>query len=897
MRLAGTIKYLLRELINSPLLLVLFFIFPAELNLNAQIYRQDFHNISLSEALGRVSKQYDIKVAFDSGKLSSLNIDREVTGNSLNEFLSDLLLNSGFEYKYRYNIYLIFPQKRDNINSPKEGGQILGKVSDRETGEFLPYATIAFDDQNILVSASENGSFCIKNIYSNPVHLVISYIGYNQLDTAITWIDPQINLDLRLSRREHLLDTIVIKGEKLEMINLRNDVDFAATIDPSRLSDLPVLAETDVFRMLQLLPGISYAENSSGMSIRGGSSDQNLILFDGQTLYNLSHYYGVVSALNPNVIKDLLIYKGGYDSRFGERVSGIVDITGKSGNQVKPSVYGDVNLLSANVTAELPVSKKITVLGAFRRSYSDLYSTGFSKSLFERNMDWFGRDSINIVNQTRPKFYFYDYNGKLTISPNKAETFFISLYGGRDHYENFYSGTSNTFKIEGTDNNTWSNYGISTNWVRQWNESLLSNIQIGTSGYTNMSSNLTKIDRTKSLADSIPSLPDSINLFNTFNQNELCDIYLSLRNTLNVSNNSQLNFGFLTRRNTIYYHKDAEKIYVYDNTNLAGWTSSAYIQDKIRANDKLTIKPGFRLTFYGGTGKLYFEPRVSANYRISGALSVRMAAGRYYQFINQVLAQQETAYNKNFWVLADDYLHPVVNSNHFILGFTAEKGRFLFDGETYIKSFSGLQEYIFLSQFLKNSDFHDVFPKKLKPPEPDPAKPSYFLTGNGRSYGLDLMLKYESSRFTSWLSYSYGRSLHQFKDINFGEDIPAPTDLPHQFSWTNMVAAGKWNFGTITLLSSGRSYVDFTKGTTALPLVRIYKRLPEYFRSDFSVNYNFSVRKAKFKTGATFINLFNTENYFDINTRKFDFENYSFSETTLIQSQTFSINLFLHFVF
>jgi hypothetical protein len=274
-----------------------------------------------------------------------------------------------------------------------------------------------------------------------------------------------------------------------------------------------------------------------------------------------------------------------------------------------------------------------------------------------------------------------------------------------------------------------------------------------------------------------------------------------------------------------------------------------------------------------------------------------MATGRYYQFINQVLAQQETGYNKNFWVLSDNLLHPAVASNHFIFGLTAEKGRFLLDAEAYVKSYTGLQEYIYISPFLKNSDFHKIFPKNLQEPEPDPSKPSYFITGTGRAYGIDLLLKYNSRSFTSWISYSYGRSLHKYKYINYGVEIPAPTDQPHQFSWTNMLSAGKWNFGTITLLSSGRSYVDFTRGTSTLPLIRTYKRLPDYFRSDFSVNYNFSVRRAKFKTGATFINIFNTENYFDINTRKFDFENTSFSETTLIQSQSFSINLFLHFVF
>ncbi len=175
--------------------------------------------------------------------------------------------------------------------------------------------------------------------------------------------------------------------------------------------------------------------------------------------------------------------------------------------------------------------------------------------------------------------------------------------------------------------------------------------------------------------------------------------------------------------------------------------------------------------------------------------------------------------------------------------------------------------------------------------------PSFYVTGTGRSYGMDLLLRYKGRKYTSWLSYSLGRSIQNYSVINFGNDIPAPTDQPYQLSWTNMLSAGKLNFGTITLLSSGRPYIDFSTSSINLPIVRNYKRLPDYFRSDFSINYNFSLHKAKFKTGLSFINIFNTQNYFDVNTRKFDFENTSFSETTLIQSQSFSINMFIHFVF
>ncbi len=861
-------------------------------NLSGQTYNITFQNTTVSRALLQISKQYNIKVAFDSEKLSSVNIDREISGNTINELLSDLLANTGYYYEFRFNRYLIVNK---DIGKEKESSgecQIIGSISDKETGEQLPYATVIFLNKKIQAAASENGTFCIKNVTDNPVHLLFSYVGYFQRDTTIRWTDSEMNIDLKLKRKINMLDSIVVGGTKLEMIDMRNDVDFATTVDPSRLIDLPAFAETDVYRILQLLPGISYAENASGLSIRGGTSDQNLVLFDGQTLYNVSHYYGVISSLNPNVIKDMQVYKGGYDSRYGERVSGIVDITGKSGNNVRPTVYGDLNLLSGNITTELPISKKLTMIAAMRRSYSDIYSTAFSNNLLSRNMGWLRPDSSGIINQTKPSYYFYDYNMKLTYRISNVEDFSLSVYGGKDYFSNSYTGTSHELTVDATDRNKWSNYGVSGTWLRRWNESLFSNVQLGMSGYTNYSSNITSIDRNGAQHNNHNSLPDPVNNFNTYNQNELKDIYISVRNTLNISNTNKLNFGFLARQNSIFYHKDADKIYIYDNTSQLAYTSSVYLQDRIILFNNLTIKPGFRLSYFSGKTDFYLEPRFSANYRFSDGFSIRVATGRYNQFISQVLAQQETGYNRNFWVLADNSVHPVVTSDHFVLGLTAESGKFMFDGEAYFKTFNGLQEYIFISQFLKNSDFSRYFPRDNQPG----IRPSYYLTGKGKSYGIDLLLRYKSKRFTSWISYSYGRSLQRYDGINFNNEIPSPVDQPHQFSWTNMVSAGKWNFGTVTVYSSGKPYIVNALNSD-LMVLRKYGNLPDYFRSDISVNYNFTLSRVRLKTGATLLNIFNTQNYFDVNSRKFDFENTSFSETTLIQSQSLSLNLFVHFIF
>ena len=873
----------------------------------AQVYRLNNNNETLSQALLEASKLYNIKVAFDAQKLSTIFVHKKVEGKTIDEFLHNLLPYYGLAYQFKHGTYLIVEKEPQSGNAVSDEYQITGSITDKETGEQLAFATVNIPDQNYNVAASANGSFFIKNKTSQPIHLNISYIGYYQIDTIINFKGLKVDCEFKLNRKFQTIDTVVIKTPKVDMVEYRNDVDFAVTINPAKLNDLPLFGETDVFKSLQLLPGISYSENSSELSIRGGSSDQNLVLYDGQTLYNLSHYYGLFSSLNPNIIKDIQVYKGGYDSRYGERVSGIIDITGKTGNQIKPTIYGDINLVSGNLATEIPLSNKLTVVLAGRRSYSDVYSTEFTNNLLDKKTNTVLQNPNSVVSQTTPSFYFYDFNTKLTYRISKKENLSLSYYGGKDYYNNNYSVKTNALSASIHDNNSWGNYGISAAWLKQWNGPLFTNIQIGSSGYTNNYNSAIIIEDSTRMRPNKNFLPDLKNYFNSTNQNNLSDFSFSLRNTWYLNNTNQLNFGLLTRRNSIYYHKDADIVYVYDNFNQVSWIYSTYIQDRIQLFDHLTIKPGIRLSLYDGNNNLYFEPRFAANYKFSDQFSARIATGHFCQFINQVVAQQDQGYTKNFWVLADDSLHPVVKSNHFIIGSTFEKGNFLIDVEAYYKNYAGLQEYLYISQFRRNADFPKYFPKnnpgKLNnqhmapnPGDTSHAQPSYYINGTGKSYGIDLSLRYKNKNFTSWLSYSLSKSVHQFIYLNQNQEFPAPNDQTHQLSWSNMLSFRKWNFGTTTLFSTGRPYIDFSNDQRPIPTIRVYKRLPNYFRTDLSANYNFTFINTKFKTGITFINIFNTKNYYDINNRKFDFENTTFSETNIIRAQKLSFNLFVHFI-
>jgi ferric enterobactin receptor len=903
MKLAQIVKLLLRKEYSKIFSFILFTICFSNILIHAQTNKYVFENTPLSEAILKISAQYNIKVAFDAEKLSALTINKEVAGNNAEEIINNLLLNTGFGYQYKHNRFLIIEQP--NIIAPVPDNQLFGSVTDFETGEQLPYATIKITEKSYSIPTSANGSFYYKT-NNNKIHLSISYIGYHSIDTLMYFNSQQQNCNIRLKSKLQEMDEVVVKEPKIEMVEYRNDVDFATTINPAKSIDLPSSTETDIFKALQLLPGISYTEGSSELSIRGSSGDQNLVLFDGQTLYNLSHYFGVFSSLNPNIVKDIQIYKGGYDSRYGERVSGIVDITGKTGNQLKPTVYGDLNLVSGNLATEIPINKKITFIIAGRRSYSDVYATEFTNNLYNKNTNSIIRDPQSIVSQSTPSFYFYDYNTKITYRITDKQSILLNYYSGRDFYDNSYNITSKSLNADINDNNKWNNYGISAAWQKQWNNAYYSNVIIGTSGYFNTYTNNTLIQDSLRPDDIQKYLPTKNNIFNTNNQNELSDISLSFRNSLYLNKNI-LGFGFLCRQNNVYYHKDADKQYVYDNINQTAIIYSLYTQDRIALSNNLTLKPGIRASFYTGNNKLYFEPRLSANYNISNKLSIRAATGRFYQFLSQVTVQQETGYNKNFWMLANDSIHPVIRSNHFIIGSTLDLGYLLFDIETYYKNFEGLQEYIFISEFLRNSDFHDFFQKNGQPKPNTKAgptnnnrtptnQPSYFITGKGEAYGIDFSVRYKFMYLTSWISYSISKSQHQYNLINKNSPFPAPTNQTHQVSWANMLNFGKWNFGTTLIFNTGRPYIYSTLNDS-LPLTREYKRLPNYFRTDVSANYNFKLYNSQFKIGATLINIFNTNNYYDINNRKFDFESTTFSETNLIRAQRLSLNVFIHFKF
>ena len=308
----------------------------------------------------------------------------------------------------------------------------------------------------------------------------------------------------------------------------------------------------------------------------------------------------------------------------------------------------------------------------------------------------------------------------------------------------------------------------------------------------------------------------------------------------------------------------------------------------------LTVKLGGRINSYNLSGKLYYEPRFSANYRIGDLINLKFATGRYYQFLSKVAPTQAYGYNRDFWVIADDDKHPVLSSNHFIGGTTFTYKHFSLDAEFYYKTIDGLQLFLYIPPFQRNVASGGFIP-------PGQAKrvqlPSKFITGTGNATGLDLLLKYESTHYTSWISYSHSKAIRNFVEINHNEDIPAPFDKTHELKWTNLLTFGKWNFSGMWIYSTGQPYVKNQTVDNTLTAMFTYDRLPDFKRVDLAANYNLQIQKVRIKLGMSVINVFNQENYNDIYSRDFNFDTTTFNETTYMRSLGITPNFFISFQF
>ncbi|MFN8354128.1 MAG: TonB-dependent receptor [Spirosomataceae bacterium] len=749
------------------------------------------------------------------------------------------------------------PKKINKNPAPtKFNFTLSGRIIDNKSSETLPFATIFVKSKKTVIAQTNvDGYFTLLNVPSDTVTLQISYIGYKP---TLFYLYPELpttglNFELEASNQE--LEEVVVLAEKNEVMKANETIGMFK-MTPRNIRTLPNVGERDVFRAFQLMPGVSAAnESSAGLYVRGGTPDQTLVLYDGFTVYYVDHLYGFFSAFNYNAIKDVQLFKGGFDSKFGGRLSGVAEITGKEGNKRELNAGGDVSLLSANAFVEGPIGDKFTVMFAGRRSWKGpLYNKIFSKLNSGTTQQQgfrpggggggpFGRQQT----ATTVSSYFFDLNGKVTYRPTEKDVVTLSVYDGADKLDNsqnngFNFGGASNRSFANTDLSNWGNTGGSLKWSRRWNTKFYSNFLASYSNYFSNRDNTTQF-----------SLSDSRSVkFGSLEDNDLKDYSFKSDLEWKILPNHQLEFGTQLSELRIRYNYSQNDTTSILSKNDNGTLASFYLQDKIRwFNDRLVFTPGFRATYFSVTGKTYYEPRISATYQYDKQLKFKAAVGKYYQFAKQVTREDFSSGNRNFWVLSNgDYL-PVSSAKHYIVGASYETKDYLFDVEAYYKDLSNVTEYTlrFTPQIGRGLSVNETF-----------------FTGTGYVRGIDFLIQKKFGDYNGWIGYTLAEAKNNIQQFS-PQPFYANQDVRHEFKSINAYKWGHWDFALTWIFAKGKPYtsiiggysVKLLDGTTkdfTDPSAKNAQRLPDYHRLDVSATYNF----AHGSVGFSIFNLYNRSN-------------------------------------
>ncbi len=695
---------------------------------------------------------------------------------------------------------------------PEKLVTLSGYITDSKNGETLPGATIFIKSLKAGTVSNNYGYYSIT-ITASRQTIVFSYLGYTDKVVDINLlIDTTLNIELISSSQ--LLNEVVVVGE-LTNANITNTQMSVNKISSKTIQSIPaLLGEVDLVKALQLLPGVKFvAEGSSGLSIRGGSPDQNLILLDEATVYNAGHLMGFFSVFNNDAVKSVELFKGDLPSKYGGRLASLIDIRMKDGNTKEFHGNGGIGLISSRLMLEGPIVKdKASFMVAGRRSYADIFLR------LSSNEDM--RDNI---------LYFFDLNAKVNYNINKNNRVFLSAYRGKDVFKNTGFGMK------------WGNTTGTVRWNHVFHEKLFSNFTFIASRF---SYNLGIPEGNERAFNWGSSLTD-YNLKSDFNW------YFNSNNTFT--------FGISLLHHTFFpgtIEGTGEESFItrYALPNNYALESAIYIGNEQKLSSIFVLKYGLRLSMFNNIGPAtifdyddegnavdsttyvngdFFntytgiEPRLGIVFILNEISSIKASYSRNIQYMQQ--AQNSTAGSPlHIWFPASPNIRPQ-KGHQFVMGYfrNFRNGTIETSAEAYYKITNNAVDFV---------DHADLLLNKYLEGE--------ILLGKGWSYGVELLVRKNSGKLTGWVSYTLSKAIHKINGINNNNPYPAPYDRPNDISIVaNYLLNKRLSFSATWVYATGQPITfpvgRFEYGNAIIPVYskRNSYRMMDYHRLDLSVAY------------------------------------------------------------
>ena len=661
---------------------------------------------------------------------------------------------------------------------------LSGHIYDNSDGESLPGATLFLTESKSGAATNVYGFYSLT-VKESTFNLQVSYLGYELLDTTIT-LTENTNLDFYLKEQVGEIGEIEVSATRLELQEEVNSTRMSTfRIRPEEIQNIPTLGgEADLIKIAQLLPGITAGnEGTSGMFVRGGTDDQNLVVLDDAVVYNLGHLFGFFSVFNADAIKDVDIVKGGFSADYGGRLSSVMDVRMNEGSQQRYNIRGGLGLLTSRFTIDGPIIiDRISFMLSARRTYIDRV--------------------FKLLGTNLP-YYFYDYNAKLNYKISNNDRIYFSSYFGDDVLA--FDETSG--EDEGDDDlNFGFNLGNFTSTLR-WNHIY---------GSQKLFSNVT-LHQTRFKYD----IQGDFIANSLLIRSQIQDIGVKADWQYFESTEDKYVFGAQSvshffRPNVVSTSGDIGDFVDNRKGDLIENTEWAFYGGNERdISDQLKLNIGLRYSFTLTEKKLYSgpEPRLSARYKLDDENSVKASYSLMRQYMHRV-SSSSIALPTDLWYPVTRNVKPQ-RSHQFALGYTRifPKNQLSLTIETYFKNLNNLIEYREGASLILN----DNFEREL-------------IAGKGDSFGIEFLLRKKYGSFTGWVSYSLSKTSRNFDDLNNGNTYPAKYDRRHVANLISMIELNdRVTFSAVWSFQSGAWFTPQTgqflmpnASLTEIELIPIY---------------------------------------------------------------------------
>lgn len=759
--------------------------------------------ISLADLLNQISQKGGVAFSYNPRRIQA---DRQVSYHATNKTLASVLdemaARFGLAFEFVENQVIIKPKKA-SAKAESQPVTLSGIIRDSNTGEALIGATVRVIE---LQTGAISNAFGFYSVTIPPGHytIVYSFIGYAEISRTVD-LEQAARTDVMLAEQPPVLDEVVVTS----ISSITDQILTSSnTVRPATVEERPeMFGEQDVIKSLESLPGVKFhSDGSTFYYVRGGQRDQNLVFIDDAPIYSPSHMLGIFSTIIPDAVNDITLYKGDMPASLGGRLSSVLDVRTKKGNDQHFSAWGNVGLLSTKVGIE----------GPFKKGASSYLLSSRTSSL-----KWFLRRADANIQQ----FNFYDLTGKVNFRLNQNNRIFFSFYSGADNYFISDKGIA------------WSNNAGTMQWNHLFNDRLFLNTTIAGGEYDYfLHTDVTKGQKWNS---------------HISNFNIKTDFSYFVRPDNEITFGAGLN-GYTFNPGNFYVGNNISALPVVSVRN--SLEGILYGNHEVRLNEKFGIRYGIRLSSWADSGEAFefifengnpvdtltfqkgivykrflnAEPRITLSFFPNDRSSLKASFSRNVQNIHLISNSISPFTSLEVWLPSSFNIKPQ----------SAKQATIGYYQDSFLNSFSFSVEGFYKKMF--NQIDYESHAQTLL----NPLLESELRFGKARAYGVELLVKKEQGRLHGWVGYTWSRAKRKFPEINGGREYNAFYDRPHQISLlasynvsSRWQVSANWSYSTGSAYSSPVSFYSFNGEEVPVYGQKNNDRLPDYHRLDLSANY------------------------------------------------------------